>query len=214
MKRWPWIFGIGLFLLMATSANPNLSFELFVIVAGIGSVLTILGLILGLRSRRIKREQEAAYSAAQEVAAKKAIEESRAKAEAERLAAASRREEWERTHGRIVTALAGVTFNNEDGTSRQKILRDLKASGIDGQLELEETEYKGSPAVRVLVDGECVGMVPRSHVQEVLSIMNRISAAHLDIETFRPEEEEDEDGNIRRGGELIYRADLTLVYTK
>ena len=82
------------------------------------------------------------------------------KLEQKREAEASERAEWEAKHGRITTALAGVTFDNEDGTSRQKLLKDIKARSGDAELNLEEFEYKGQPAVRVLVDGECIGNIP------------------------------------------------------
>ena len=125
------------------------------------------------------------------------------------------RAEWESKHGRIVTALAGVTFDNEDGTSRQKLLRDYMARKTDATMNLEEFEYKGEPAVRVLIDGQCVGNIPRSHVAEVLDVMDRLENAHLDVEIFYPEDaEDDEEDRARRRGEKIYRADLTLIYSK
>lgn len=133
---------------------------------------------------------------------------------AEREAAAARKAEWDRTHGLIVTALAGVTFDNDDGSSRQAILKDYYARGGEADLDLEEYDYKGSPAIRVLLDGEQVGHIPRRRVAEVSAVLDRIDRARLNVETFRPEEEEDEDGNVRRRGELIYRADLILDYKK
>ena len=66
--------------------------------------------------------------------------------------------------------------------------------------------------LKVLVDGEQIGNVPRGRVAEILAVLDRIEDARLEVETFRPEEEDDE-GKTRRG-ELIYRADLYLTYTK
>lgn len=151
--------------------------------------------------------------------------EAAAKADAERQALAAAQEaehaeresaqaEWERTHGRIVTAIAGVTFKNDDGGARQAILKDLKARGGDAELDLEEYEYKGKPAIRVLVDGDQIGNIPRGRVAEILAVLDRIEDARLEVETFRPEDEEDEDGNVTHRGELIYRADLYLTYAK
>ena len=137
----------------------------------------------------------------------------REKLQAEQDEKKARQEEFDRTHGRIFTRLAGVTFDNDDGSSRQAILKDIKASGGgDAELSLEEFEYKGKPAVRVLVDGEQIGNIPRGRVAEILAVLDRIEDARLEVETFRPEEEDDE-GKTRRG-ELIYRADLYLTYTK
>lgn len=139
----------------------------------------------------------------------------KSQAQIEREERERQRAEWESKHGRIVTALAGVTFDNEDGTSRQKLLKDYMARKTDAHMTLEEFKYKGEPAVRVLIDGKCVGNVPRSHVAEVLDVMDRLENGHLDVEIFYPEDaEDDEEGRARRRGEKIYRADLTLIYAK
>lgn len=164
-----------------------------------------------LRSMRdLLAEETARKQQEQAAAAQKAETERQARQAAEKR----RRDEWENTHGRIVTSIAGVTFNNDDGVSRQALLKDLKARGGDADLELEEYEYKGKPAIRVLVDGEQVGTIPRTRVAEVSEVLDRLESASLEVETFRPEEEEDEDGNVTQRGNLIYRADLYLIYTK
>lgn len=171
-----------------------------------------------MRDLMARREAEEAQRREAEQAAEKEKAEARrlelqAAREAEAAAEKARQQEWEQTHGRIVTSIAGVTFKNDDGSSRQAILKDIKASGGgDAELSLEEFEYKGKPAVRVLVDGEQIGNVPRGRVAEILAVLDRIEDARLEVETFRPEEEDDE-GKTRRG-ELIYRADLYLTYTK
>ena len=166
-----------------------------------------------LRSMRDLMARREAEQAAEKAKAEARRLELQAAREAEAAAEKARQQEWEQTHGRIVTSIAGVTFKNDDGTSRQAILKDIKASGGgDAELDLEEVEYKGKPAVRVLVDGEQIGNIPRGRVAEILAVLDRIEDARLEVETFRPEEEDDE-GKTRRG-ELIYRADLYLTYTK
>lgn len=123
--------------------------------------------------------------------------------------------EWKLKHGRIVTALAGVTFDNDDGTSRQRLLKDYLATQAGGEVTLQECDYKGSPAVRVLLDGECVGNIPRGNVREVLDVLDRLENASLNVEVFYPEaDDDDDDDRPRRKGEKIYRADLILVYAK
>lgn len=220
MKKHTLMIIIGL-LLMFTARNPFYTYDAMVIAAAIGGILFICGLALALRYRRIREAQiqaeRAAVVAAREQEARireQAVKAEQIRRESERVEAEARRTAWEATHGRIVTALAGVTYKNDDGSSRQAILKDIKARDGDADLELEEYEYKGKPAIRVLVDGECVGVIPRNHVSEILEVMDRVTASRLDVETFRPEEEIDEDGNVHERGELIYRADLTLVYTK
>lgn len=132
----------------------------------------------------------------------------RAKMEAERA-------EWEAHHVRFLTNIVGVTYDNEDGTSRQKILKDYYVSGVAGsQLNLEEFEYKNEPAVRVLLDGQCVGNIPKNRVAELLTIMDRLERADIDIEVFTPDPDEDDPDERKRRGGTIYRADLSLIYTK
>lgn len=150
-------------------------------------------------AERLAREMEKAE------AEKRQREETRA--EEERRSA-----EWNAKHGRLVIPVAGVTFDNEDGTPRQKILKDLKVTGGDAELNLEEYEYKGAPAIRILVNDMCVGNIPKSRVSEVSAVMDHLESGRIDIEKFQPEDEDD-DGH-RRGSSTIYRADLILVYSK
>ena len=159
------------------------------------------------------RKQAADKRAAEEKKQEKmrAIEELKHKKAEEEAQAAAQREEWESLHGRFKTSLAGVTFDNDDGTSRQKLLKDFKARGGQADLELEEYEYKGSPAIRVLIDGECVGNIPKNRVDELRAIMDRLERANLEVEAFRPDADDDDE---KPRGELIYRADLYLIYSK
>ena len=55
--------------------------------------------------------------------------------------------------------VAGVTFNNQDGTSRQDLLRKFDAVD-EVAVSLQEHEHKGQPAFHVLVDGEIIGNIP------------------------------------------------------
>ena len=223
MRKWPWILAAGIMLMFAAlNRNIYMNYTLSVILSGAGGVLTLLGVVLCLKARRVAaaaaraaNERARLKRAADEMMRQEAARAAAAAREAEHAREAARQAEWDRTHGRIVTAIAGVTFNNDDGSSRQAILKDIKARGGDAEVELEEFEYKGKPAVRVLIDGEQIGNIPRSRVQDVLAAMDAgITHASLDVETFRPEDDEDEEGNVRRRGELIYRADLTLIYNK
>lgn len=167
-----------------------------------------------------KKGARRAEAARREAAAEKqrSLDEAREwmeKRDAQRRADEAARAEWNTKHGRIVTSLAGVTFDNEDGTSRQKLLKDFMARQGSAELRLEEFEYKGEPGVRVLIDGQCVGNIPRSRVAEVLDVMDRLEKGDLDVEIFYPEDaEDDEEGRARRRGEKIYRADLALIYSK
>ena len=136
------------------------------------------------------------------------------KEEAAKKRMAAERAEWEAHHGRIITPIAGVTFDNDDKTSRQRILKDLMATGGDIEITLDTYDYNGSPAIHVIANDMCIGNIPKKQVKIVLDVLDLLESGTLSINTFRPEEEIDDEGNIKKRGELIYRADLTLVYKK
>lgn len=171
-----------------------------------------------LLHRRNKKEAEAYDEAVKEKVAqeRRQQEEARREKEAREAAALNEREarlarqaEWEKTHGKIYTNLAGVTFKNSDGTSRQAALKDAYANDCAGTLEFEQYEYQGEPAVLVCYEGVGIGNIPKARVSEVLAILDRLSSARLDVEVFVPELDDDD---VRP--DKIYRADLTLIYTK
>ena len=217
MKKWAWILIAGL-LMMISAANPNIGMDYVVslIIGGVGAILTIIGVVLWRKDRRVTEaaarqaaDQERMKRMADEMVRQEHARQAAATQKAEEEAAAARRAEWEKTYDRFVTNIAGVTFDNDDGTSRQKILRELKARGGEGEVTLQEYYYKGHKAVHVLVDGKCIGNIPKDRVQEALDLMDKeITAARLEIETFRPEDEDDDRPKV------IYRADLTMVYKK
>jgi len=72
--------------------------------------------------------------------------------------------------------VAGVTFDNDDGKSRQLMLRKIKfrdAPYADGlELGVEYYEYNGSPAYKVTVNGDTVGNVPADKVEYVDSLIS------------------------------------------
>ena len=119
-------------------------------------------------------------------------------------------------YGTFQTAVAGVTFANDDGSDRQQILKDLYVSGADGELSYEVYDYKGKAAVRILHDGDCIGNIPRGKVAEFLGIMERgILGDNLEVEEFFPEDDPDEeDEDLPPKPERIYRADLTVIYKR
>ena len=130
----------------------------------------------------------------------------------EQNAAKTRQAEWEKTHGRIITKIAGVTFDNEDGSSRQRILKAAMAEEASGTVDLELNEdEKGVVTIAVFYDGEQIGYIPKNRIADIDPIMDRITAGNLSVERFRPEDDEDDDRGDR---DYIYRADLTIIYTK
>ena len=135
-------------------------------------------------------------------------EERRLKREEEKKAQQLKREEFERTHGQMLTKVAGVTFKNEDGSKRQAYLKEAFANESIGAVSFQEYEHEGKPAVHILFDGMCVGNIPAPNVEEFLGVKDRIESANIFVNRFSPDDE-DESG---RRKEIIYRADLYIVY--
>jgi hypothetical protein len=161
----------------------------------------------------LHRRNKAAAQALSEYENRRRTEEAQ-RLEADRMLREQRRAEqeaWEATHGTITTKIAGVTFDNDDGTSRQRVLQSALADECCGTITLEHYDHKGSDAILVIYDGHGVGNIPKNRVAEVLAVMDRITAGSLSVERFVPDDEDDE---VREAGGVIYRADLTLVYSK
>lgn len=93
--------------------------------------------------------------------------------------------------------VAGVTFSNEDGKSRQAILKRLAKDDDYSDFELNKYKFNGETAIAVVVDGNCIGNIRKSDIREVLSLLNENCVYSVDIDDF-----EDEDGVT------IYRADV------
>ena len=98
--------------------------------------------------------------------------------------------------------VAGVTFKNDDGSSRQDILRELCEGVEKGEADcwFEPFLYKGEMALHVKIGSDCVGNVRRSDVQTVMDCIKASkTGAHLQAELFENDD-----------GEEIYRADFTF----
>lgn len=90
----------------------------------------------------------------------------------------------------IVCKVAGVTFKNENGSSRQAILRPL-ASDPDNDyfpVTLERYTFKGNPAFYVLYNSKCVGNVPADKVKDVSRWFSRFSSAEISPGFFTNDE--------------------------
>ena len=149
--------------------------------------------------------------------AKRKAEEEQRRAEEEKLRA--EREEFERTHGRLEFNIAGVTYKNPDGSSRQNYLRQCMNAGCTGTLDFEEYEYNGEPAVSCVWNGtKVLGNVPRKSLKSFLKIKDKISKMYLDIDTFDPDDDDDADDDDfdtpRRRRKEVYYAKVCIFYDK
>lgn len=82
--------------------------------------------------------------------------------------------------------VAGVTFKNEKGASRQTILRKIKFNDnpFDEYIELElrQYEYDGSPAYGVYANNLQIGNIPTDKVQFVSDNLKRLdSISAIDV---------------------------------
>lgn len=96
--------------------------------------------------------------------------------------------------------VAGVTFQNDDGSSRQQILREICAGDEEGNTEawLEWYQFNGRDAYRVMTPLGCVGNVRKNDVREAVTAIGA-GKVDLDVELFETED-----------GRQIYRADLSV----
>ena len=97
-------------------------------------------------------------------------------------------------------AVAGVTFDNDDGSSRQQILREICDGGEDGETEawLEWYNYRGEDAYRVMTAYGCVGNVRKTDIHDAVIAIGA-SNVDLNVELFEADD-----------GRQIYRADLVV----
>ena len=88
--------------------------------------------------------------------------------------------------GTFTFRTAGTTFANDDGTSRQDILRHLKFGDPpyaddpdDLAVDLQEMSHDGHPAIAVLVNGYQVGFVPKNYIRQVQNALAHVSTCYV-----------------------------------
>ena len=161
-----------------------------------------LGLVLAFVTWRlrvdVKKEQQAKALQAQ-----KEHEELMEKARIER----EKQEEERRRQRELFRyeryAVAGVTFKNDDGTDRQRILREiyLNSDAHCGVWFEEDEELGEESGIRVLTEFGCVGFVRRSDKAKIRRFFGRaMQTAYLAVELFENDD-----------GQKIYRADIQIV---
>ena len=84
---------------------------------------------------------------------------------------------------RINFNVAGVTFNNDDGTSRQELLRALyeKKGYSKRDILLQKYEYDGKDAVHVIARGNIIGNVPKECVKTIIEHLDTIRIYHFRV---------------------------------
>lgn len=89
--------------------------------------------------------------------------------------------------------VSGVTFRNDDGTSRQDILKSAKAAiaiGDDLVISFVQDEYKGKPRVAVNFNDKCVGNIEYKKVEQFAKIQELVTSADADIDYVDTDDDE------------------------
>lgn len=96
--------------------------------------------------------------------------------------------------------IVGITFNNDDGTSRQAIIKKLKDNDL---LTIEAYKYKNEDAIMVkTIEGEQIGNIKKEHVPYVLDRMKTLEKCSIfDIHSF-----------VADDGSEIYIAKIIIFY--
>lgn len=105
--------------------------------------------------------------------------------------------------------VTGVTFNNDDGSSRQLILRKLHFHDSPfneyADVEIKQYEYKGQPAYGVYVNNMQIGNIPADLIPFIQDNIERIeSISYIDVYG----------GGQKDGKPISYGCKITLRFLK
>jgi len=113
--------------------------------------------------------------------------------------------ERDKKFGDFEFKVTGVTYENEDGSSRQKILKSAIKAQKDGTLDItfERHDYNGQPGVSVMFNGKCGGYVESRKAVDFLNFVDQITYMSPEISSF-----------INDEGRRIYFCHISFVYRK
>lgn len=105
--------------------------------------------------------------------------------------------------------VVGVTFDNEDGTNRQQILRHIRFrdppfDNNEPFVEIRPYDYHGEDAIEVLVEDQVIGNIPRGKVQEIMKDFDKYDGITA-IDIIGGGEDE-------YGDRLKYGAEITIRF--
>lgn len=107
---------------------------------------------------------------------------------------------------RLTFPVDGVTENNDDGSSRQQILRAL-CSGEDSAVVsvwFDDFFFDRGVQIRVRTEEGCVGMIRQKDIETVRSYFGKVvRMIYLEI-----------NGTPGSDGELIYRAEVVIISSR
>lgn len=110
--------------------------------------------------------------------------------------------------------VAGTTYNNDDGKSRQTILRHMKFQDApyvdeDGSvtINIKETEYDGELAYQVYMNDYLIGYVPKSKIEDVHDAMQHDDVQVAGVRITGG-------GNMEDGEKINYGCMISLSFTE
>ncbi len=102
-------------------------------------------------------------------------------------------------------SIAGVTFSNDDGSSRQDILQDIQSRGYCDNVEFLIEDFQGEISVAVFVDDEQIGHIKKANLKYFLDHYDRMTGVS---EVFVDDFESDDDLEIK------YYCKISVTYKK
>lgn len=186
---------------LVTMADPEFGTTVGMSAAGLA-----IGVALAVATWRlrvaVKKEDEAAAKIRKEkedLYRQQVREEARLAREEEERRKKAERDRW----AYETFPVAGVTFKNEDGSDRQKILREIALNdGGTTQVSFNEKEELGEDSgIEVVTEYGTVGFIRHRDKARMRKFFDRqTQTAYLSVERFESDD-----------GQKIYRADVRIV---
>lgn len=167
------------------------------VYSGIGTLIIGVAFAVLTWRLRVKVKAEQAASEARRLAEQR-------RAEADRIAREKAVKAFQERYVHEAFPVAGVTFQNDDKTDRQKILLEIsfnEKAETSAWLEEEKPELGEDSGIMVMTDYGCVGYIRRSDKSLARRFEGKtICTSYLSVEQFTNDE-----------GRSIYRADIVFV---
>ena len=155
----------------------------------IGGILIFFGVRMQKKLKKINDDKVAADKiAAEELERQKSIDE------------------WNLKFGKFDFRVAGVSYKNDDGTSRQAALKSAASAQKRNSMfvmTFEQGEYDGEPSVKVFINDKCVGFIEKDKVKQFLEIKDMISRKDVDIGLYTNDT-----------GDTLFYCRVSLIYKK
>jgi len=87
------------------------------------------------------------------------------------LKEAEKRKQDQDDEERFYFNVAGVTYDNNDGSSRQAVIKNCKKFDNNNAF-FKKSKYNGKPSIEIWTDYGQIGNVPSEYIDKILSIKN------------------------------------------